>query len=162
MFLLEDDDDGWRDLLPGVRVQFAPVSPKAERLASKAARAALEAAGEDADDDAALAFSEMLIRKGIRAWEGIGDRKGVATTPTPAAIELFLKNGRLFRAADAKYVGPFIAEEAEKNGSSPSRNGTSAAATPDRPIAETAAKPARTARTRSTTPRPRPAKAPGK
>ncbi|MFZ3005857.1 MAG: hypothetical protein WA047_06750 [Phenylobacterium sp.] len=162
MFRLEEENDGWRDLLPGVRAQFDPVSPKAYRKASRAYRTALEEGGEDAEDNASQAFAETLIRHGLRDWEGIGDKMGKPLPFSPAALELFLKSGKLFTAADVKYVAPFIAEDAEKNASSPSRNGTSAAAIPDRPIAETAAKPARTARTRSTTPKPSPAKPPGK
>lgn len=160
MFTLKKREPDWLDMVPGVRVQFAPVTPKAARAAKLAARAVLLAGGSN--DDAGDAFSCELIQRGIRDWEGIGDAQGVALAVTPDAIELFLEEPALFEAADAKYVLPWVAEDAEKNGLSLSQNGTSGAKTAVEPIAATAPKPVKNARTSSTSRKPRPAKTRGK
>lgn len=124
----------WLDLLPGVRVQVEPVSTAAYLLARHAARAAVEAG--DADDtaeaqikvDAHVAFTVALAERGIRAWEGVGDAQGQPVDPTPETIRQLLGHYPAFEAFDRLYVGPVVAEEAEKNVSSPSRTGSSATA----------------------------------
>lgn len=157
MFVLAKQEAAWVDLLPGVRVRFRPVTPGSYRRAMRAARAELDVEADEAaaNDAAGEAVSRELIRQGIEAWEGIGDAAGVPAEVTPETVDLFLADVALFNAADSKYVAPFVLAQAEKNGSAPSPNGTSAGATAGQPIAGDAAPPrAKRARTRSTRRKP--------
>ena len=149
---------------PAVRVLFAPVSPKALRHARRAVSSILRAAGgrvtDDVTDDAGDAFTAALIRHGIREWEGIVDEDGTPIAPTPdreiygedgellraepGTITAFLAEPRLVEAADREYVLPWTRADAEKNGSAPSRSGTSAGATQAPATADSAATPGET------------------
>ena len=66
----------WLDVLPGVRIQFRPVSVAAMLIARGAAGEALKAGGEQATIEAGAAFTRALAQTGIVAGEGIGDAKG--------------------------------------------------------------------------------------
>ena len=148
----------WLDIMPGVRVLFAPITRSAVRDARLAAGEALVEAG-DAPKAAALAgdaFSEALLRAGLRGWEGIGDDEGVPLGFSSEAVSLVLSEPILFEAVDRAYVGPFVSRDQEKNVSAPSPNGSSAGATGGRPTAPTAPASARTVPAKSTAPkRPR-------
>lgn len=60
----------WLDLIPGVRIQFRPVTVAAILVAHTAAADMLRAGGEDAAIKAGLAFTCSLAHFGIAAWEG--------------------------------------------------------------------------------------------
>jgi hypothetical protein len=106
----------WLDLLPGVRIQFRPVSVAAMLLARAAAGEVLRSGGEDATTKAGEAFTKSLARSGIIAWEGIGDAGGQPVEPTPERVDQLLELWLAFDAIDRLYVGPAIVQEAEKNG----------------------------------------------
>lgn len=116
-------------LLPGVRVQFSPIGRKAVRAARDAVR---EALGIDEADlvGAADALSEELIRRGITAWEGVGDMDGDSAPVTPENLTLFLADIGRFEACDRVYVRPWSQRDIEGNASAGSPNGTSMQATP--------------------------------
>ncbi len=75
----------WLDVLPGVRIQFRPVSVAAMLIARGAAGEALKAGGEQATIEAGAAFTRALAHTGIVAWEGIGDAKGKPVDPDKAS-----------------------------------------------------------------------------
>jgi hypothetical protein len=106
----------WLDMLPGVRVQFRPITVAAILMARTAAADVLRAGGEDAMVEAGVAFTRSLAHSGIAAWEGIGDAEGNAVEPTKETIDAALEVWSLFDAIDRLYVGPALIQDAEKNG----------------------------------------------
>lgn len=151
----DDPADPRPFLLPGVRVEFGPVGHKAVRLGREAARAVL---AEDETDivGAGEALSAVLIRHGIRRWEGVGDLGGTPVEPTPETIALFVDGPRAFEAADRVYVGAWAKRDMEGNASAGSPDGTGAEAMPAKDIARSPARPSRKAaagRTRKPAPK---------
>lgn len=143
MIRLTEKQPVWKDVLPGVRVQFAPMTNKAWRAARRAAAAVLGTVeGELTDDelreDAGDAFSRALIAPAILAWEGVGDAEGEVAEVTPETVSLFLSDPRRFEACDNAYVMPLVLEQAEGNASAGSPNGISPLETPA-PITVTSA-----------------------
>jgi hypothetical protein len=65
--LAQSREPFWLDLLPGVRVQFRPVTVAAILVARSAAADVLRAGGEDAEIKAGLAFTRALAQSGIAA-----------------------------------------------------------------------------------------------
>lgn len=168
-----------------------PITPAMRRRALRAVKAFMERAGiadfaaasVDQQEDVGEVISRELIRMGAREWGGVGSADGVAIDLTPdqatrldsatdpdrptGTIDLLLADMDEFQKLDAGYVRPDTIRRAEKNASSPSPNGTSAAATPGKGTAnsragrkKTAA--AKSARTKPRRSRPRPAKPSGK
>jgi hypothetical protein len=153
------DDD------PAVRVQFAPIGIKAVRAARRAVRAAFELDGEDMEE-AGDALSRELIRKGILAWDGIGDAEGNVAPVTPENVELFLADVEMFEAADRLYVLPWSRRQSLEKASPPSPAGTGVAETQASDTANSPAKrrrrgAAKNARTSSTSPKAKRAKPSG-
>lgn len=160
MLKLGAPESGWKDILPGVRVQFAPIGIKAVR----AARVACGLALKDGDVvEASDALSREMLRRGIVAWEGVGDSDGDPIGPTDlvpvldadgnpvldednkpkmqAAVELFIADPSAFEAAEQVYVHPWLTRDREKNVSVASSNGTSGEATPEQGTAAPSATP---------------------
>ena len=112
----------WLDILPGVRIQFRPISV-ADMLVARAAAA--ESLGTKVEGDLALdrsttvaagaAFTRSLALSGIVAWEGIGDDKGKPIDPTPTTVDQLLEIWPAFDAIDRLYVGPALTRLDEKN-----------------------------------------------
>lgn len=160
----------WREVLPGVEIEFAPVDNRAWRAAKRAAAGVAGLTEQDIDKDELHeemgdAFSRALIERGIRAWRGVGDANGEAIEPSPEAITLFLSDPRRFEACDAAYVLPMVREAAEGNVSAASPNGISSRVTAARTIATSAApgpRAVKTARTKSKHFKPKKASSPGK
>jgi hypothetical protein len=105
----------WLDLVPGVRVQFRPITVAAILLARTTAADVLRAGGEDAMIKAGVAFTSSLAHSGIAAWEGIGDANGHPVEPTRETIDAALEHWPVFDAIDRLYVGPTLIQDAEKN-----------------------------------------------
>lgn len=145
MLRLTEKSPAWKDVLPGVRIEFAPPTNKAWRAARRAAAAALGRPVGDADlelrEEAGDAFSRVLIAAAILAWDGIGDAEGNPISPTPETIALLLADPRWFEACDTAYVLPLVLEQAEGNVSAGSPNGISAEAMPATITATSRAKP---------------------
>jgi hypothetical protein len=173
MYKLEKREPKWLTLReaeggdPAVRVRFGPLTRSMKRRAGAAARALfpdlpdeMEGADRAMVGDFIDAVSRETIRLGILAggeWEGIGDAKGKPVPVTPENVDLFLQDEAMIEAADRLYLVPDSARTAEKNGASPSPNGSSAGA---RDIARAApsrggASNAPSESTRSKAPRPR-------
>lgn len=113
--LAVDREPFWLDLLPGVRIQFRPVSVAAILCARATAAEVLRADGEDAEVKAGLAFTRSLAHSGIAAWQGIGDAEANPVDPTSERIDQALELWPVFDAIDRLYVAPAIARDAEKN-----------------------------------------------
>jgi hypothetical protein len=158
----------------GACIILDPITPKMRRRVFRMYREALEKEGVDPIDaakngigdadltrDLAELISGELIRMGARSWEGIGDADGnpIDLTPDQATrirtatdperptgtIDTLLTDEAIFEKIDAGYVVPDSIRRAEKNGLSGSPTGTSKAATPARIIADSRAKPKKTA-----------------
>lgn len=135
MLKLAKSEPAWLEIRPArgddpaVRVEFAPIGIKAIRAARRAVAEALQIDPEDVEE-AGDALSRELIRRGIRAWEGIGDAEGKVVAVTPENVELFLADPAAFEVADRVYVLPWVKRESEGNASAGSPNGTSTEATP--------------------------------
>ena len=110
-----DREPFWLDLLPGVRVQFRPITVAAILLARTAAADVLRAGGDDAMVKAGCAFTRSLAHSGIAAWEGIGDADGNPVEPTKDTIDAALELWPLFDAIDRLYVAPALPQDVEKN-----------------------------------------------
>lgn len=125
-------DPYWLDLLPGVRVRVRPHSVVARLTARRAAAAAYKEGEEvfEPETRAGAAYTTGLASAAILDWEGVGDLDGEAASVTPENIELFLAEPVVWDAFDRLYVMPIVLEDAEKNESAPSPNGSSAAAEP--------------------------------
>jgi hypothetical protein len=87
----------------------------------------------------AVTMAKALARLVVLEWEGVGDAEGNPVHVTPEGIDALLDILPLFEAFQLRYVSKGLLLEAEKNGSAPSPNGTSAGATS---IADPAAAPA--------------------
>ncbi len=105
----------WLDLVPGVRVQFRPITVAAILLARTAAADVLRAGGDDAIVKAGCAFTRSLAHSGIAAWESIGDADGNPVEPTKETVDAALELWPVFDAIDRLYVGPALIQDAEKN-----------------------------------------------
>ena len=79
-----DREPFWLDMLPGVRVQFRPITVAAILLARTTAADVLRAGGDDAMVKAGVAFTHSLAHSGIATWEGIGDTAGNPVEPRGA------------------------------------------------------------------------------
>lgn len=113
--LTVDREPFWLDLVPGVRVQFRPISVAAILLARTAAADVLRAGGDDIMVKAGIAFTRSLAHSGIAAWEGIGDADGNPVEPSKETIDAALELWPVFDAIDRLYVGPALIQDAEKN-----------------------------------------------
>jgi hypothetical protein len=129
----------WLDLVPGVRLEFRPITVASILVARQAAADVLKAQGEDTVTLAGLAFTRSLARAGILAWEGVGNAEGEPVEPFPETIDAFLDLWPVFDAVDRLYVAPALIGLDEKNASSPLPNGTSAGAKATAPRARKAA-----------------------
>lgn len=129
MFKIAKREAEWCEILPGVRVEFEPITIKGVRAARKAAAAAL---GVDPDDieEAGDQLTRELLRRGIRAWDGVGDDGGEPLPVTAETVTMALDDPTFFQAADQAYVLPYVMRGAEKNASSDSPNGTGGAGMP--------------------------------
>jgi hypothetical protein len=114
----------WLDILPGVRVQFRPISV-AEMLVARAVAAESLAVRAEGDGDkpldrsttvaAGAAFTRSLALSGIVGWEGIGDADGKPVQPDAETIGQLLEIWPAFDAIDRLYVGPALTRLDEKN-----------------------------------------------
>lgn len=137
----------WYDLLDGVRFKLRPASSTIMAEARNSERVEQLVKDEASNEALAIALAKEVARLALDAWEGIGDEAGKPMAITPEAIDAALEIWPLFEAFQVKYMAAALLKEQEKNGSALSQNGTSAGASR---IAKGAAKPARSAPTKST------------
>jgi len=123
----------WLTLLPGVRVLLRPMCT-AIFIRAQVSPGVAEA-GDAGSYSAAL--TTAIAAAAIIEWEGVFDADWTGNSPdesgpplavTPDAVAALLDVYAAYQAFSAGYVAPWLAVDAEKNGSAPSLNGTSAAA----------------------------------
>lgn len=126
----------WLDLIPGVRVQVKPISI-ADMLLTRdeVIKVYREEETEDTSAMADIAITRTLGRRGIKAWEGVGDATGEPAPVTPENIDLLLVNFDTYDALHRLYVVPAMQRDQEKNESSSAPAGTSEEAPPIAPPA---------------------------
>jgi propanediol dehydratase large subunit len=118
----------WLELFPGKRVKVRPLTTSMLIAARK--DPAVAELPEDADDnEAALAMAKALARRAIVEWEGITDYDDEPLELSPEAVDFTIERWPYFQAFQTLYVARGMVLEAEKNGSLPLPNGTSAGAT---------------------------------
>ena len=121
-----NDEPFWLDILPGVRMQFRPVTPAmmiaARRAAAKAVAASPATEGEPSETEqedrealANIALVRSLAQRGVVSWSGVGDAAGTEIPPSPEAIDQLLDVWQAFDAIDAQYAFPALSQDAEKN-----------------------------------------------
>lgn len=139
-------DPKWIDLLPGVRLQIAPVTTAV--MASARADASLDSLNPEAPKEVlAVAMAKAVARRVVEDWEGVGNEAGQPVPVTPDGIDALLDIWPAFEAFQEKVLGPHLMLDAEKNGSAPSPNGVSVGATATARPARKAAKTARRGKT---------------
>ena len=132
----------WHELAPGVRVQLRPLTT-ALMVATRSDPAVEAVPDEAPDEERAVAFAKALARRGVLAWDGIGDADGKPIDPSPEAIDALLDVWPIFEAFQLTYVSKGLLLEQEKNAFAPSPIGSSVGAAG---TAKPVRKPARTAR----------------
>lgn len=122
----------WLALGSGVRVKVLPFTAALMleiRADFRAEIAALPKDGEPLHaEDLGLRFNQAVARHAIVDWEGVGDENGDPLPCTPEGIAALMGLFQMVKAFEAAYVTPRMTLDAEKNGSSPAPNGTSAGA----------------------------------
>lgn len=123
-------DPYWLALGYGVRVEVRPFNSALMLAVKSDIRAHVAAEGEASmtPDAQTFAFILNVAKRAILNWEGVGDENGVPVAPTPDGIAALLAHHQIFEAFERHYVMPRMVLDAEKNGSSPAPNGTSAGA----------------------------------
>lgn len=129
----------WLDLLHGVRVEVQPygsaITARVRAILRRKALAHAQAVKDglrDAKpelDEVAVIFAETIAIAAITAWEGVVDDDTDEPVPlTEDAVRALMSFPPILDAFQRLYIEPGLALVAEKNGSAPSPNGTSAAA----------------------------------
>lgn len=117
----------WIDLVGTARVLVRPHSAVVKAQAME--DPALQALAEDAAAAVrSAAFIEAIARAGVLDWEGFGDAEGEAVPFDPELIGAVMAVDEVRDAFLAKYVSGFLRMDAEKKGSAPLPDGTSAGA----------------------------------
>ncbi len=132
----------WLDLLPGLRVELAPMTT-ALMVAARSDPALSALPQSTSSEDMALAMAKALARLAILDWEGVGDAAGDPLPLSPEGIDTLLDIWPVFEAFQAQYVARGLMLDQEKNVSAPSPNGPGAGA---KATARPARKAAKTAR----------------
>jgi hypothetical protein len=118
----------WLDLGHDVRLRIGPLTTSL--MAAARSDATVAALPEDASNETiAVTMAKALARLVVLEWKGVGDAEGNPVAVTPEGIDALLDILPLFEAFQLRYVSKGLLLEAEKNGSAPSPNGTSAGAT---------------------------------
>jgi hypothetical protein len=121
-------EPSWLDLGHDVRVRVAPLTTSL--MAAARSDPAVAALPEGASNETiAVTMAKALARLVVLEWEGVGDAEGNPVPVTPEGIDALLDILPIFEAFQLRYVSKGLLLEAEKNGSAPSPNGTSAGAT---------------------------------
>jgi hypothetical protein len=122
----------WLNLGNGVRVEVLPFTAALMLEIRAVYRREIADLGKDGvpvhPEDLGLRFTQCVARHAIIGWEGVGDHDGEPLDCTPEGVAALMGLYQYAKAFEVAYVGPRMALDAEKNGSSPAPNGTSAGA----------------------------------
>lgn len=118
----------WVDLIPGVRVQVAPVTTSVMAMARR--DAGIDEMSDDlTEEEVGLAMVRAVARRVVLGWEGVGDEAGAPLPVSPEGVDALLEIWPVFEAFQNAVLGPQLMLEQEKNDSALSPNGTSEGAT---------------------------------
>ncbi len=118
----------WLDLGAELRLLVLPVTTAIMVAARN--DPSVEALPEGASkEEQALVMAKAVARRGVTAWEGVGDAGGTPVPVTPEGIDALLDIWPVFEAFQTRCLAPHLMLDAEKNASAPLPNGTSAGAT---------------------------------
>ncbi|MFC3088132.1 hypothetical protein [Tabrizicola soli] len=117
----------WLTLVPGLRLQMAPLTT-ALMVAARADPALAMLPDTASSEDLALAMAKAVARIAILDWEGVGDAEGNPLPLTPEGIDALLEIWPVFEAFQAQYITPGLLLDQEKNAFAPSPTGPSAGA----------------------------------
>ncbi len=128
--LIDLTQPAWLDLGHGVRVCCHPFT-SALMLAIRADyRREIGDMAQEGEppvlEDLGMRFNLAVARRAIFDWDGVGDEGGKPLACTQDGIEALMGLYQFLKAFEQAYVNPRLALDAEKNGSSPGPNGTSA------------------------------------
>ncbi len=119
----------WLDLGHGVRLKVAPLTTAVMLAARKDPEVLAVTEAEIIDEnDGASVFAKVIARVVIDDWEGIGDDDGKPVPVTPEGVNALMEMWPIFEAFQEKYMAKGMLLESEKNVSSPSPSGSTAAA----------------------------------
>lgn len=129
----------WLELFGGVRVEVQPYgSTIMARMRSILRRKAMEHAKDVSEgkrearpelDEVTALFAESVAVAAITAWDGVvDDETGQPVPVTADTVRALMSFPPIMDAFQRLYIEPGLEMVAEKNGSSPSPNGTSAEA----------------------------------
>lgn len=114
----------WITLMPGVEVLVRPMHNGIWLAATEAATAAdnLDA------NDWSFVLGVEVAKRTITDWRGVGDEAGAALPVSPEAITALMHMRTPHNAFYDDVIGPWMEIDAEKKGSAPLSDGTSAEA----------------------------------
>lgn len=119
----------WFDLGYGVRLKMVPLTTAVMLSARKDPEVLAIAEAEVVDEiDAARAVAKVIARAVIDEWEGVGGDDGKPVAVSPEGINALMEMWPIFEAFQEKYMANGLLLEQEKNVSSPSPSGSTAAA----------------------------------
>lgn len=120
----------WLDLGHGVEVEVEPFTSGLMMAARARMRGALANVAPDTVDSDAVVYhlARAAAPLAIRDWRGVGDAAGNPLPVTPDAVSALMDIYQIADAFAARYVVPRLVLDAEKNGSAPAPDGTSAGA----------------------------------
>lgn len=146
--LIDLTQPAWLSLGGGVRVEVLPFTSALMLQIRADYRREIAALPKDGEplhpEDLGLRFNQAVARHAIINWDGVGDEAGEPLPCTPEGVVALMSLFQMVKAFEVAYVTPRMTLDAEKNGSSPAPNGTSAGA---RTTAEDAKAPAPSAPT---------------
>jgi hypothetical protein len=146
--LIDLTEPAWLNLGGGVRVQVLPFTAALMLQIRADYRKEIADLPKDGEplhpEDLGLRFNQCVARHAIVDWDGVGDEQGEPLACTPEGVVALMGIYQFVKAFEVAYVTPRMTLDAEKNGSSPAPNGTSAGA---RNIADGATAPAPSAPT---------------
>lgn len=130
--LIDLTEPAWLDLGGGVRVKVLPFTAALMLQIRADYRQEISALPKDGEplhpEDLGLRFNQAVARHAIVDWEGVGDEAGEPLPCTPDGVAALMGIYQFVKAFEVAYVNPRLTLDAEKNGSSPALNGTSAGA----------------------------------
>lgn len=132
----------WLDLMPGVRVHLRPMC-SAFMLRARMHPDVISAGAANDMGGHSVAMAKAVFEAAVITWEGVGDQHGTPIPPSAEAIFALLDMRDPYDVFCDQYFHPWLDGDAEKNGSAPSLNGTSAVAQTTAVPATGSAKPAR-------------------
>ena len=129
--LIHPTERFWLDLGHGVEVEVLPLTSGLMlpiRAEMTRAIAKDDASHRPEADEAMHLLTRAAARCAIVDWKGVGDADGNPIEVTPEGIDALMDVFQICDAFRDAYVLPRLVLDAEKNGSSPAPNGTSAGA----------------------------------